>query len=81
MKIADTIYTPFQNDHFWPVLTLSNNFRKTISIGSNWNNWKKKSPLLIERQNIIYIDLLNHLFLAEQLFWNTADDDVKQHTQ
>ena len=53
--------------------------RKTVEI--SWITERKKSLLLIERQNVIYIDLLNYLFLAEQLFWNTADDDVKQHTQ
>ena len=25
-KIAETIYTPFQVVHFWPVLTVSSNF-------------------------------------------------------
>jgi hypothetical protein len=27
-KIAETIYTPFQNGHFWPFLTMSCNFLK-----------------------------------------------------
>jgi hypothetical protein len=29
-KIAETIYIPFQNSHFLPVLTVSSNFRKII---------------------------------------------------
>jgi hypothetical protein len=32
-KIVETIYTPSQNGHFWPVLTVSSNFQKTIFRG------------------------------------------------
>ena len=30
-KIAETIYTPFNIVHFWPVQTVFNNFRQFLS--------------------------------------------------
>jgi hypothetical protein len=45
-KIAETIYTPFQNGHFWPFLSVSWNIQKKISEENSWNqlnNWKKSS--------------------------------------
>ena len=37
MKIAETIYTPFQKGHFWPVLTVSCNCQNA----QNKNVWIK----------------------------------------
>ena len=42
-KIAETIYIPSQNGHFWPVPTVSSNFRKTIFRGKLAKKTGKKS--------------------------------------
>ena len=46
-KIAETVYTPFQIVHFWPVLTMFCNFWIFFSEENSWNqlnNWKKPIP-------------------------------------
>ena len=47
MKMAETIYTPFQNGHFWPFLIVSCNFQNFVSEENSYNqlnNWKKIIP-------------------------------------
>ena len=43
-KIVETIYTPSQNGHFWPVLTVSSNFQKTIFRGKLAKKLEKNHP-------------------------------------
>ena len=49
LKIAETIYTPFQRGHFWPVPTISCNFLNFVREDNSWNklNESKKSSLSI----------------------------------
>ena len=45
-KIVKNIYTLFQMVHFWPVPTVSSNFRQFFPKENSWNqlnNWQKSS--------------------------------------
>ena len=62
MKIAETIYTPFQNGHFWPVLTVSCNFRNFFFTEkkqkNQLNNWKKPHTCYLNKHNSFCAQLI-----------------------
>jgi hypothetical protein len=56
MKIADTIYTPFQKGHIWSVPTEENS-RKHL------NNWKKIIPDFHRQYNYIVLTMYQGTFM------------------
>ena len=45
MKIAETIYTPFQKGHFWPVLTVTCSFLNLFFTEKKLNKGKAKRSI------------------------------------
>ena len=77
MKIAQSIYTPFQKGHLWPLLTVSCNFRKKQFHKKKLklDKWMKKSPPTSSSQ----YQQLQETNFSQENSWNQLNNWGNNH--